>query len=255
MDKLLKAMKELEALTVSIDDVLNEYDKVIAKIEEIHFLQLQIETKMQNDDLLKSDYDKWCDEKLCLIGWLLRLGSFITDYKKKHNIVSLDSKANLQNLVHFLTKYNSIRKQVIDQNITKKIENQINDLFHSIFETDEVLINNVVYKLEDIIPYFEENKKLDSVSSMINFQSQFLVGLHTNMYVDSDFLMASCGYYIGLPRKVVALKVSNDNGDFIVHNMEELNSSLACNGKVIGVQGSCNDVLEGWYKFEDIILC
>ena len=84
MQDLLNKTQELEDLAVSINDVISEYTKIIMKIEEIHFLQLKIETKLEMNYDLQNEYNKWKKEKLNLIFWFIRLGKYIAGLKKQN---------------------------------------------------------------------------------------------------------------------------------------------------------------------------
>ena len=122
------------------------------KIEEIHFLQLKIETKLEINEELKNEYNKWKEEKLNLIFWFIRLGKYIANLKKQNISLTESENASLKNLIQFLNKYNYICKQDTDEKIKEKIEIQINNLFQNIFKTDKKLIKNkdIVTK---IVPY------------------------------------------------------------------------------------------------------
>ena len=67
MKELYIKTKELEELALNLNDIVSEYSKIIMKIEEIHFLQLKIETKIEFDKQIKEEYEKWKSEKLNLI--------------------------------------------------------------------------------------------------------------------------------------------------------------------------------------------
>lgn len=218
MQELLDKTKELENLAISINDVINEYNKIIMKIEEIHFLQLKIETKINQDNNLKIEYDKWKKEKLNLIFWFIRLGKYIANLKKQNLFLTENEKTSLKNLIQFLTKYNLISQEETESILKEKIEVQINNLFQNIFKTDKKLIKSKDLSSQ-IIPYFTYS----NTSSHNYFQDTFNINLHTNLYVDSDLNLSSCCYYNPqIPRKVISLLVNDGEKNIIINNEEEL---------------------------------
>ena len=274
MQDLFNKTKELEDLALNLNNVVNEYSKIIMKIEEIHFLQLKIETKLEMDAELKNEYNKWKEEKLNLIFWFIRLGKYIANLKKQNITLSESENTSLKNLIQFLTKYNYICKQNTDDKIKEKIEMQINNLFQNIFKTDKKLIKekNLVTK---IIPYFEYNpnniailntpnddndktiitkpeiNESSNIDSHNYFKDSFMINLNTKLYIDEDLDVSTCCYYdVSIPRKVYALLVRVDNLNKVVLNEEELNA--LGDYEIIGVEGLCEEVVEGWYKKEDI---
>ncbi len=255
MQELFNKTKELEDLTYNLNDVVNEYSKIIMKIEEIHFLQLKIETKLELDNEIKKEYENWKEEKLNLIFWLIRLGKYIANLKKQNITLSGSENASLKNLIQFLTKYNYICKQDTENNVKEKIEFQINSLFQSIFKTDKKLIKgkDLVTK---IVPYFEYDPVKTIANNVPNnshnyFKDSFMINLNTKLYTDEDLEVATCCYYdVSIPRKVYALLVRAGNINKVVLSEEELNALGEY--EIIGVEGLCEEVVEGWYKKEDI---
>ncbi len=248
MQELFNKTKELEELAININNVQNEYFKIIMKIEEIHFLQLKIETKLEINEELKNEYNKWKEEKLNLIFWFIRLGKYIANLKKQNISLTKSENASLKNLIQFLTKYNYICRQDTDEKIKEKIEIQINNLFQNIFKTDKKLIKNkdIVTK---IVPYFEYNPV--KVNNYKYFKGSFLINLNTKVYYDENLDMFSCCYYdSSLPRKVVAMLINDGNQNIVVDSEEELNK--ISNYQIIGLKGVCEDVIEGWYKLDDV---
>ena len=214
MQELFNKTKELEELATNINNVQNEYFKINMKIEEIHFLQLKIETKLEINEELKNEYNKWKEEKLNLIFWFIRLGKYIANLKKQNISLTESENASLKNLIQFLTKYNYICKQDTDEKIKEKIEIQINNLFQNIFKTDKKLIKNkdIVTK---IVPYFEYNPV--KVNNYKYFKGSFLINLNTKVYYDENLDMFSCCYYdSSLPRKVVAMLINDGNQNIVV---------------------------------------
>ena len=260
MQELYSKTKELEDLTLSLDNVINEYSKIIMKIEEIHFLQLKIETKLELDKQVKEEYKEWKENKLNLIFWLIRLGKYIANYKKQNIVLSESENISLKNLIQFLTKYNYICKQNSENDIKEKIEIQINNLFQNIFKTDKKLIKNkdIIAK---IVPYFEYSPSInDNIvpafpttnnNNHNYFKDSFKIDLHTKLFSDQSLDLYTCCYYdVNLPRKVYALLVNNGEENMVINNEEELQKLK--DYKIIGVQGLCEEMLEGWYKIEDI---
>ena len=256
MQDLFNKTKELEDLALNLNNVVNEYSKIIMKIEEIHFLQLKIETKLEMDAELKNEYNKWKEEKLNLIFWFIRLGKYIANLKKQNITLSESENTSLKNLIQFLTKYNYICKQNTDDKIKEKIEIQINNLFQNIFKTDKKLIKekDLVTK---IVPYFEYNPIVTPANNVPNnnshnyFKDSFMINLNTKLYTDESLDVATCCYYdVSIPRKVYALLVKVGNLNKVVLSEEELNSLGEY--EIIGVEGLCEEVVEGWYKKEDI---
>ena len=246
MQELLDKTKELENLAISINDVINEYNKIIMKIEEIHFLQLKIETKINQDNNLKIEYDKWKKEKLNLIFWFIRLGKYIANLKKQNLFLTENEKTSLKNLIQFLTKYNLISQEETESILKEKIEVQINNLFQNIFKTDKKLIKSKDLSSQ-IIPYFTYSNN----SSHNYFQDTFNINLHTNLYVDSDLNLSSCCYYNPqIPRKVISLLVNDGVKNIIINNEEELEKLKDYH--LVALNASCLDLVEGWYKIEDI---
>ena len=248
MQELYNKTKELEDLALNLNDIVSEYSKIIMKIEEIHFLQLKIETKIEIDKEIKEEYEKWKSEKLNLIFWLIRLGKFIANLKKQNITLSDSEKASLRNLIQFLTKYNYICKQDTDVKIKEKIEIQINNLFQSIFKTDKKLIKekDVVTK---IVPYFEYSPIKQNHHNY--FKDTFMINLYTKLYIDEDLDISTCCYYNpSIPRKVYSLLVSNGDKKIVINNEEELNN--LSDYQIIGVKGLCEEVVEGWYKLDDV---
>ena len=248
MQELFNKTKELEELAININNVQNEYFKIIMKIEEIHFLQLKIETKLEINEELKNEYNKWKEEKLNLIFWFIRLGKYIANLKKQNISLTESENASLKNLIQFLTKYNYICKQDTDEKIKEKIEIQINNLFQNIFKTDKKLIKgkDLVTK---IVPYFEYNPI--KVNNHNYFKDTFMISLYTKLYIDEDLDISTCCYYNpNIPRKVCSLLVSNGDRKIVINNEEELNN--LSDYQIIGVNGLCEEIVEGWYKLEDI---
>ncbi len=247
MQELLDKTKELEDLAVSLNDVVGEYSKIIMKIEEIHFLQLRIETKLEMDGNNKLEYDKWKKEKLNLIFWFIRLGKYIANLKKQNVILNESESNSLKNLMQFLTRYNLICQEEAEGNIKEKIEVQINNLFQNIFKTDKKLIKgrDVVSK---IIPYFEYNS---NNLKRNYFKDSFTVNLYTNLYLSEDLDVCSCCFYDpSIPRKVLSLLINDGVKNRIITNEEELDN--IGDYKVLAVNAVCMDLVEGWYKIDDI---
>ena len=247
MQDLLNKTQELEDLAVSINDVISEYTKIIMKIEEIHFLQLKIETKLEMNYDLQNEYNKWKKEKLNLIFWFIRLGKYIAGLKKQNIILTESERTSLKNLMQFLTKYNLICQEESESPIKDKIEIQINSLFQNIFKTDKKLIKGkeIVSK---IVPYFDYNS---NKSNHNYFKDSFKINLHTNLYSDENFDLPTCCYYdSNIPRKVISLLVNDGKQNVIINSEEEL--TKINDYQILGVYASCLDIVEGWYKFEDI---
>ena len=248
MQELFDKTKELEDLVLGLGNVVSEYTKIIMKIEEIHFLQLKIETKSELDSSIKNEYDKWKKEKLNLIFWLIRLGKYFANLKNQGTSLTDSENNSLKNLIQFLTKYNYICQENTDEDIKEKIEMQINNLFQNIFKTDKKLIKSkdIVTK---IVPYFTyEVKNFDNHNY---FKDSFTVDLTTKLYVDEDLQLASCCYYNpSLPRKISAILVNDGSKNRIINNEEEL--AQLENYQIIGFKALCMDVVEGWYKLTDI---
>ena len=186
MQELLNKTEELEELAITLNDVVNEYSKIIMKIEEIHFLQLKIETKLENDSSLKIGYEKWKKEKLNLIFWFIRLGKYIAGLKKQNITLTVSERSSLKNLMQFLTKYNLICQEETDSDIKEKIELQINSLFQNIFKTDKKLIKrkNIV---SNIMPYFEFNPESNDNNVDID-SGNILVAIMILYFLEKSFL-------------------------------------------------------------------
>ncbi len=248
MDDLIKTTKELETLTINIDDVFKQYSKIIKKIEHLHLLELEIKTKIVNDKKLKKEYENWLLKKENYIIWLIRLGVQITRLKKNKINITDENQTKLKNLIRFLTKYNTIKNEVTNKSLTQKIEKQINELYQSIFNTNKNLINTKE-EIEDIIPLFHYEEK----KSEISFTNTIKVNLKTKLYKTKDFINPQTIYYSpAIKRNITAFKLLLKGEEKIAYNNDELLAYLKQDAKIVGYQIKCQKIIEGWVSKNDV---
>ena len=233
MEELKLKMKELELLTLTLTDIYYKYDMILSKIKEI-------------EELLKK-----YQEHYKIIIWLKKIGEDIANFKNEEILVDKEFKLKLENLVHFLVKYDKISQKLIDIDLAKneKIKKQINNLYQSLFHNQTLLIKEeaVDIDFDSIVPYFKEQANHD-----LNFKIK--INLDTKFYLDSDFkgVYTTCLYNPRLKRDIVGYSLIKDSKITEVFDIEKVKELLTSSWKILGVKLSCQNIFEGWCLLKDI---
>lgn len=245
MEELKLKTKELELLTLTLTDIYYKYDMILSKIKEIEELSK------------KNEFQQWNEQYGKIIIWLKKIGEDIANFKKEEILVNKEFKLKLENLVHFLVKYNKISQKLIDIDAAKneKIKKQINDLYQNLFHNQTLLIKEEAIDIdfEKIIPYFKE-KEIITFNNDDDLNFKIKVDLNTKFYLDSNLkgIYTTCLYSPQLKRDIIGYSLVKDRKITEVSDINKVKELLKASWKVLGVKISCQNIFEGWCLLKDV---